>query len=58
MLSKLTHEIATVTRRRWMAATAGLVLGLAASRNRSPARNIGLKLLELLERLHGKIGHR
>src|ERR1017187_969746 len=31
MLTKLTHDIATpLSRRRWLAATAGLVLGLAA----------------------------
>ena len=30
MLTNLTHDIATrLTRRRWLAATAGLVLGLA-----------------------------
>src|SRR5436853_7003343 len=30
MLTQLTHDIATLSRRRWLAATAGLVLGLAA----------------------------
>src|SRR5258705_6672005 len=30
MLIQLTHDIATMSRRRWLAATAGLVLGLAA----------------------------
>src|SRR5918992_292498 len=30
MVTKLTHDIATLSRRRWLAATAGLVLGLAA----------------------------
>jgi hypothetical protein len=30
MLTQLTHDIATVSRRRWLAATAGVVLGLAA----------------------------
>jgi len=29
MLTQLTHDIATLSRRRWLAATAGLVLGLA-----------------------------
>jgi urea transport system substrate-binding protein len=31
MLTQLTHDIAKMTRRRWLAATTGLVLGLAAS---------------------------
>src|SRR6185503_5903966 len=35
MLTQLTHDIATMSRRRWLAATAGLVLGLAAF---SPAK--------------------
>jgi urea transport system substrate-binding protein len=30
MLTKLIHEKATLSRRRWLAATAGLVLGLSA----------------------------
>ena len=30
MLTQLTHDMATMSRRRWLAATAGLVLGLAA----------------------------
>src|ERR1700730_3555305 len=30
MLTQITHDIATLSRRRWLAATAGLVLGLAA----------------------------
>ncbi|MBI5321495.1 urea ABC transporter substrate-binding protein [Bradyrhizobium sp.] len=30
MLTQLTHDIAKMSRRRWLAATAGLVLGLAA----------------------------
>src|SRR5512145_1039426 len=30
MLTRLTHEIATMTRRRWLAASASLILGLAA----------------------------
>src|ERR1700751_5083300 len=35
MLTQLTHDIATLSRRRWLAATAGLVLGLASL---TPAR--------------------
>src|SRR6187455_2034598 len=35
MLTQLTHDIATMSRRRWLVATAGLVLGLAAF---SPAK--------------------
>jgi urea transport system substrate-binding protein len=35
MLTQLTHDIATMSRRRALAATAGLVLGLAAF---SPAK--------------------
>jgi urea transport system substrate-binding protein len=31
MLTKITHEIATMSRRRWLAATAGLALGFAFS---------------------------
>ncbi|KJC39309.1 branched-chain amino acid ABC transporter substrate-binding protein [Bradyrhizobium sp. LTSPM299] len=38
MLTQLTHDIATVTRRRALAATAGLVMGLAASSSFSPAQ--------------------
>src|SRR5919198_3250095 len=30
MLTQLTHDIATMSRRRWLAATAGLALGLAS----------------------------
>ncbi|MBR0797803.1 urea ABC transporter substrate-binding protein [Bradyrhizobium jicamae] len=37
MLTQLTHAITTMTRRRALAATAGLVLGLAASSPFSPA---------------------
>ncbi|WOH81109.1 urea ABC transporter substrate-binding protein [Bradyrhizobium sp. BEA-2-5] len=38
MLTQLTHGIATMTRRRALAATAGLVLGLAASSSLAPAQ--------------------
>src|SRR5712675_988614 len=37
MLTQLTHDIATPSRRRWLAATAGLVLGLAAFSNAKAA---------------------
>src|SRR4026209_921396 len=37
MLKHLTHDIATLSRRRWLAATAGLVLGLAAFTNAKAA---------------------
>ena len=37
MLTQLTHDIATLSRRRWLAATAGLVLGLAAFTNAKAA---------------------
>ena len=37
MLAHLTHDIATLSRRRWLAATAGLVLGLAAFPNAKAA---------------------
>src|SRR6266571_5738367 len=37
MLTQLTRDIATLSRRRWLAATAGLVLGLAAFSNAKAA---------------------
>jgi urea transport system substrate-binding protein len=37
MLTQLTHDLATLSRRRWLAATAGLVLGLAAFSNAKAA---------------------
>ena len=37
MLTQLTHDIAKLSRRRWLAATAGLVLGLAAFTNAKAA---------------------
>src|SRR6266704_935225 len=37
MLTQLTHDIATLSRRRWLAATAGLVLGLATFSNAKAA---------------------
>src|ERR1700712_1433608 len=37
MLTQLTHDIAKMSRRRWLAATAGLVLGLASFTNAKAA---------------------
>src|SRR4029078_6396293 len=37
MLTQLTHDVATLSRRRWLAATAGLGLGLAAFTNAKAA---------------------
>src|ERR1700704_6154028 len=37
MLTQLTHDITTMSRRRWLAATAGLVLGLATFSNAKAA---------------------
>src|SRR6266540_815506 len=37
MLTQLTHDLTTMSRRRWLAATAGLVLGLAAFSNAKAA---------------------
>src|SRR6187455_3668067 len=37
MLTQLTHDITAMSRRRWLAATAGLVLGLAAFSNAKAA---------------------
>src|SRR5271169_3502596 len=37
MLTQLTHDLAALSRRRWLAATAGLVLGLAAFSNAKAA---------------------
>src|SRR5690349_24971467 len=39
MLTQLTHDIATLSRRNWLAATAGLVLGLAAFTNAKAQEN-------------------
>jgi len=37
MLTQFTHDIATLSRRRWLAATAGMILGLAAFSNAKAA---------------------
>ena len=37
MLTQLTHDISKISRRRWLAATAGLVLGLSAFGNAKAA---------------------
>ena len=37
MLTQLTHDITAMSRRRWLAATAGLVLGLATFSNAKAA---------------------
>ena len=39
MLTNLTHEKATLSRRRWLAATAGMVLGLTAFSNAKAAED-------------------
>src|SRR5438874_2773739 len=48
MLTQLTHDIAPVNRRRWLAATAGLVLGLAASTNAKAQETIKVGVLHSL----------
>jgi len=48
MLTQLTHDIATVSRRRWLAATAGLVLGLAAFTNAKAQETIKVGVLHSL----------
>ena len=48
MLTQLTHDIAPVSRRRWLAATAGLVLGLAAFTNAKAQETIKVGVLHSL----------
>src|SRR5205809_5044368 len=48
MLTQLTHDIATLSRRRWLAATAGLVLGLAAFTNAKAQETIKVGVLHSL----------
>ena len=44
----ITHDIATMSRRRWLAATAGLVLGLAAFSNAKAQETIKVGVLHSL----------
>ena len=49
MLTQSTHDIATpLSRRRWLAATAGLVLGLAAFTNAKAQETIKVGVLHSL----------
>src|SRR6266513_1420702 len=48
MLTQLTHDIATMSRRRWLAATAGLDLGLAAFSNAEAQETIKVGVLHSL----------
>ena len=48
MLTQLTHDITTMSRRRWLAATAGLVLGLAAFSNAKAQETIKVGVLHSL----------
>src|SRR5216110_1860306 len=48
MLTQLTHDIAPASRRRWLAATAGLVLGLAAFTNAFAQETIKVGVLHSL----------
>ena len=48
MLTQLTHDIATLSRRRWLAATAGLVFGLAAFTNAKAQDTIKVGVLHSL----------
>ena len=48
MLTQLTHDIAPLSRRRWLAATAGLVLGLAAFTNAQAQETIKVGVLHSL----------
>jgi len=48
MLTQLTHDIATLSRRNWLAATAGLVLGLAAFTNAKAQETIKVGVLHSL----------
>src|SRR5947199_11453 len=48
MLTQLTHDIAPASRRRWLAATAGLVLGLATFSNAKAQETIKVGVLHSL----------
>ena len=48
MLTQLTHDIAPVSRRRWLAATAGMVLGLAAFTSAKAQETIKVGVLHSL----------
>src|SRR5512134_4143383 len=48
MLTQLTHDISTMSRRRWLAATAGLVLGLATFSNAGAQETIKVGVLHSL----------
>src|SRR6187455_1122843 len=48
MLTQLTHDITTLSRRRWLAATAGLVLGLATFSNAKAQETIKVGVLHSL----------
>src|SRR6187455_3319500 len=48
MLTQLTHDITTLSRRRWLAATAGLVLGLATFSNAKAQETIKVGILHSL----------
>jgi urea transport system substrate-binding protein len=48
MLTQLTHDITTMSRRRWLAATAGLVLGLATFSNAKAQETIKVGVLHSL----------
>src|SRR6187549_2385459 len=48
MFTQLTHDITTLSRRRWLAATAGLVLGLAGFTNAKAQETIKVGVLHSL----------
>ena len=53
MLTQLTHDLTAMSRRRWLAATAGLVLGLATFSNAKAADDTrGIHLESAAQVLH------